>query len=110
MLMMISSFWLIFVLLTIWSIFSFMEKENQIMNSAFESGFESSQTSFIPFSVQYFMVSLVFLIFDLEIVLTLPIPISNDMIKSFMLSSLFMITLVIILFKEMKTSSIDWVK
>jgi NADH-ubiquinone oxidoreductase chain 3 len=41
--------------------------------SRFECGFERLEGSRTPFSLQFFLVSLVFLIFDVELVLLFPI-------------------------------------
>nr|WRK67388.1 NADH dehydrogenase subunit 3 [Pentidionis agamae] len=110
MLTLTSTILLITMLVISWMILSSFEKEKQTMNSPFESGFEGSSNSFIPFSSQYFMVALTFLIFDLEIMMTLPTPISSTMTKSTPIMSMFLMILTIMLILEMKMSSIEWVK
>lgn len=65
--------------------------------------------NFIPFNNQYFIVALIFLIFDLEIVLTILLPISLENYKSLLIVIIFLIALTILLLKELKTNSIEWV-
>nr|YP_001837109.1 NADH dehydrogenase subunit 3 [Walchia hayashii]BAG24165.1 NADH dehydrogenase subunit 3 [Walchia hayashii] len=107
---MMTTLMLMIMLITTWTIISPTEKENQTMNSPFESGFENFNSSFIPFSSQYFMIALVFLIFDLEIVMTLPMPQSTEKEKTTTMVSAFLVALMILMMKEMKISSTEWMK
>nr|QHR79582.1 NADH dehydrogenase subunit 3 [Brachionus rubens] len=58
--------------------------------SPYECGFEHHNVSRIPFSLRYFFLTLIFLLFDLEIVLMLFMP-------YVMLSSYFMLSLVLLM-------------
>lgn len=57
---------------------SFLLSEKAIINreeiSSFECGFEHHNVSRVPFSLRYFFLTLIFLLFDLEIVLMMFVP------------------------------------
>ena len=68
--------WLLLIalaLLVILKVFSFFISERVYLNreelSSYECGFEHHRISRVPFSFRYFLLTLVFLLFDLEIVL-----------------------------------------
>lgn len=48
-----------------------VEKEK---GSVYECGFESRKRARVPFSLQFFLIGVIFLIFDVEIVLIIPVP------------------------------------
>ena len=81
-------------------------------NRSFECGFDSLISSRVPFSIQFFFLAVLFLIFDVEIVLLIPIPLvlfisrwENSIIFCFF----FLIILLLGLFHEWKEGSLNWV-
>lgn len=91
------SFLLVFLL----KVVSYFLSEKVLLNREelrpYECGFEHHNVSRIPFSLRYFFLTLIFLLFDLEIVLILFIPYSLFSI-SFTLSMLILFIFLVILF------------
>nr|YP_009468678.1 NADH dehydrogenase subunit 3 [Atergatis integerrimus]AVA09737.1 NADH dehydrogenase subunit 3 [Atergatis integerrimus]AVE15428.1 NADH dehydrogenase subunit 3 [Atergatis integerrimus] len=80
-------------------------------NSPYECGFDPKGSARLPFSLRFFLIAVIFLIFDVEITLLLPIAsishISN--IFSYMVtSSLFLLILLLGLYYEWKQGALDW--
>nr|AUT77306.1 NADH dehydrogenase subunit 3 [Polyrhachis dives] len=84
--------------------------KNREKTSPFECGFDPLSKSRMPFSIQFFLISLIFLIFDIEIILLLPLPYLflyfNKM--SLLMSFFFLIILILGLLIEYLEQSIDW--
>ncbi|YP_002808595.1 NADH dehydrogenase subunit 3 (mitochondrion) [Tachypleus tridentatus] len=76
--------------------------------SPFECGFNPFSSSRIPFSLRFFLISIIFLIFDVEIALLLPIPFILLTKFSIFTFSLFMIILLIGLFHEWNEGALEW--
>jgi NADH-ubiquinone oxidoreductase chain 3 len=55
------------------SILAFKTTNNREKPSPFECGFNPFNSSRIPFSIRFFLIAIIFLIFDVEIALILPI-------------------------------------
>nr|QYF09538.1 NADH dehydrogenase subunit 3 [Haemaphysalis kolonini] len=80
--------------------------------SPFECGFDPFSFSRVPFSLKFFFIGIVFLIFDVEIIIILPYPLLliNKNISLFV--SFFVINLIILmgLIFEWKLGMLDWLK
>nr|YP_010329433.1 NADH dehydrogenase subunit 3 [Haemaphysalis kitaokai]UNO53877.1 NADH dehydrogenase subunit 3 [Haemaphysalis kitaokai] len=80
--------------------------------SPFECGFDPFSFSRVPFSLKFFFIGIIFLIFDVEIIIILPYPIFliNKNISLFV--SFFVINFIILmgLIFEWKLGMIDWLK
>nr|QTH79127.1 NADH dehydrogenase subunit 3 [Hemathlophorus sp.] len=80
-------------------------------NSPFECGFDPKGKSRIPFSIQFFLIAVIFLIFDVEIALMLPLILIMS-ISNFnswlMLTSYFIFILLIGLYYEWNFGALNW--
>nr|YP_010267390.1 NADH dehydrogenase subunit 3 [Neoperla bimaculata]UIF93990.1 NADH dehydrogenase subunit 3 [Neoperla bimaculata] len=98
----------VIVLASILSKKSIIDREK---SSPFECGFDPKNSSRLPFSLRFFLIAVIFLIFDVEIALLLPLilvlPHSNLMIW-FYISSLFLIILLAGLYYEWKQGALQW--
>nr|QKJ80215.1 NADH dehydrogenase subunit 3 [Florometra sp. BMK-2020] len=80
--------------------------------SPYECGFDPLNSARVPFSFRFFLVAILFLLFDLEIALLFPLPYSfsfllNHLVVIF-LSSFFLILLTLGLFYEWLEGGLDW--
>nr|YP_010974609.1 NADH dehydrogenase subunit 3 [Pomacea aulanieri]WNR57062.1 NADH dehydrogenase subunit 3 [Pomacea aulanieri] len=87
---------------------SVMDREKK---SAFECGFDPISSARSPFSLRFFLLAIIFLIFDVEIVLLFPVLSSIGF--SFNLSTnlgvyVFLLVLVMGLLYEWNEGSLDW--
>nr|YP_009170625.1 NADH dehydrogenase subunit 3 [Phlebotomus chinensis]YP_011009216.1 NADH dehydrogenase subunit 3 [Phlebotomus sichuanensis]ALF07241.1 NADH dehydrogenase subunit 3 [Phlebotomus chinensis]WPV76907.1 NADH dehydrogenase subunit 3 [Phlebotomus sichuanensis]WPV76920.1 NADH dehydrogenase subunit 3 [Phlebotomus sichuanensis]WPV76933.1 NADH dehydrogenase subunit 3 [Phlebotomus sichuanensis]WPV76946.1 NADH dehydrogenase subunit 3 [Phlebotomus sichuanensis] len=93
---------------------SFLSKKTIIdreKSSPFECGFDPKTTSRIPFSLQFYLIGIIFLIFDIEIALLLPMILSFQISNIFpwlMTSLLFLLILIIGLFHEWYQGALNW--
>nr|YP_010632185.1 NADH dehydrogenase subunit 3 [Cybister brevis]WBP62299.1 NADH dehydrogenase subunit 3 [Cybister brevis] len=89
---------------------TFMDREK---NSPFECGFDPLNSSRLPFSLQFFLIGVIFLIFDVEIALLFPmimiLKISN-LLYTFNLTLFFIIILLIGLYHEWNQGALNWTK
>nr|QHQ98553.1 NADH dehydrogenase subunit 3 [Parasitus wangdunqingi] len=88
---------------------TFMDKEK---TTPFECGFDPYLMTRTPFSLRFFKIAIIFLIFDIEIVLILPLPLINSsMNPMFLMSSLSIIFIILAgLLYEWQQGSLDWMK
>nr|YP_010414772.1 NADH dehydrogenase subunit 3 [Mocis undata]URT60126.1 NADH dehydrogenase subunit 3 [Mocis undata] len=87
---------------------SFTDREK---SSPFECGFDPKSSARIPFSLHFFLITVIFLIFDVEIALIFPIIPLFKMVN-FMLwtkiSFFFLIILIIGLYHEWNQNMLNW--
>ncbi len=78
--------------------------------SAYECGFEAFEDSRIKFDVRYYLVAILFIIFDLEIAFLFPWAVSLDTIGLFGLLSMavFLGILVVGFIFEWKKGALEW--
>nr|YP_009158237.1 NADH dehydrogenase subunit 3 [Papilio demoleus]AKN78916.1 NADH dehydrogenase subunit 3 [Papilio demoleus] len=87
---------------------SFMDREK---SSPFECGFDPKSSARIPFSLHFFLITVIFLIFDVEIALIFPMIYSFNLVNFFSMmkiSFFFLIMLLIGLYHEWNQNMLNW--
>ena len=80
--------------------------------SQFECGFSPKFNARLPFTLRFFLIAIIFIIFDVELVLIFPFLIKIFSINIFyilLLISIFLLILILGLFHEWNQGSLDWV-
>nr|AND96334.1 NADH deshydrogenase subunit 3 [Onitis alexis] len=101
------------ILMTLSSILSkktFMDREK---SSPFECGFDPKSSARMPFSLQFFLIAMIFLIFDVEITLLIPLILImkiSHLLNFSMVAAFFLIILLLGLYHEWNQGALDWVK
>nr|YP_010034218.1 NADH dehydrogenase subunit 3 [Monochamus sparsutus]QOW83757.1 NADH dehydrogenase subunit 3 [Monochamus sparsutus] len=99
---------LLVILLNLISKKSFSDREK---SSPFECGFDPKNPARLPFSLQFFLIAVIFLIFDVEITLLFPLIMTLNISNIFnymMITSFFIMILIIGLFHEWNQGALDW--
>nr|YP_010954803.1 NADH dehydrogenase subunit 3 [Hemisodorcus donckieri]WMW30188.1 NADH dehydrogenase subunit 3 [Hemisodorcus donckieri] len=80
-------------------------------SSPFECGFDPKSSPRLPFSLQFFLIAVIFLIFDVEIALLIPLISIMKMSKIFFfwnISFFFIIILLAGLYHEWNQGALEW--
>nr|YP_010418341.1 NADH dehydrogenase subunit 3 [Cuspidaria undata]USF19210.1 NADH dehydrogenase subunit 3 [Cuspidaria undata] len=82
-------------------------------NSSYECGFEPMKTARIPFSLRFFMLAVIFLVFDVEIALLFPllsvVKIGQLSVFLYFSGSMFLVVLLLGLIHEWNEGSLNWI-
>nr|YP_009948018.1 NADH dehydrogenase subunit 3 [Anthalia sp. YD3030]QOH97186.1 NADH dehydrogenase subunit 3 [Anthalia sp. YD3030] len=87
---------------------TFIDREK---SSPFECGFDPKSSSRLPFSLRFFLIAIIFLIFDVEIALILPMIIIfnfSNIIMWMFTSMIFILILILGLYHEWNQGALNW--
>nr|ALO76454.1 NADH deshydrogenase subunit 3 [Asthenopholis sp. AST01] len=87
---------------------SFMDREKA---SPFECGFDPKSPARLPFSLQFFLIAVIFLIFDVEITLLIPLILTikiSNMTNYLMIAMFFLLILLLGLYHEWNQGALNW--
>nr|QWB85683.1 NADH dehydrogenase subunit 3 [Orsodacne cerasi] len=80
-------------------------------SSPFECGFDPKSSARLPFSLQFFLIAVIFLIFDVEITLLLPMILTmkiSNMINYSLVVIFFMVILLMGVYHEWNQGALNW--
>ncbi len=86
------------------------KNSNKEKNSAYECGFEAFDDAHMKFDVRFYLVAILFIIFDLEIAFLFPWAIVLDKIGAFGLVSMFLFLFILVIgfIYEWKKGALEW--
>nr|YP_010878914.1 NADH dehydrogenase subunit 3 [Batracomorphus allionii]WHE42566.1 NADH dehydrogenase subunit 3 [Batracomorphus allionii] len=116
MLIMIFCMMINIILVTLITMITFIFKKKKMkLNkmSPFECGFNSMTSKRMPFSIHFFSICMLFLIFDIEVIIIMPLIMSMkfSVMKYWLTTSILLIIILILgLYHEWKNGMLKWTK
>nr|NP_852169.1 NADH dehydrogenase subunit 3 [Lepidopsocidae sp. RS-2001]AAK55294.2 NADH dehydrogenase subunit 3 [Lepidopsocidae sp. RS-2001] len=92
---------------------SYKTIEDQEKMSPFECGFDPMKSSRMPFSLRFFLITIIFLIFDVEITFILPMILNfnkSNMLLWIFIIFVFILILILGLLHEWNQGALEWSK
>nr|YP_009918125.1 NADH dehydrogenase subunit 3 [Torleya nepalica]QLP89027.1 NADH dehydrogenase subunit 3 [Torleya nepalica] len=99
------------VVMSLASLLSKKDINDREKSTPFECGFDPSSSSRLPFSLRFFLIAMIFLIFDVEIALLLPLALTINSTPNmwwFAIASSFIFILLIGLYHEWSQGALNW--
>nr|YP_009694513.1 NADH dehydrogenase subunit 3 [Eurydema oleracea]QEI26498.1 NADH dehydrogenase subunit 3 [Eurydema oleracea] len=99
------------IVMSMCTLISKSSSKDQEKSSPFECGFDPKSSARSPFSIQFFLIAVLFLIFDIEIAIMLPIILTMkwSMSSTWIITILlFIIILIIGLYHEWNNGVLKW--
>nr|YP_010987578.1 NADH dehydrogenase subunit 3 [Bledius obscurus]WON65984.1 NADH dehydrogenase subunit 3 [Bledius obscurus] len=88
---------------------TFLDREK---NSPFECGFDPKNSARLPFSLHFFLIAIIFLIFDVEITLLIPFILTSKIsnLSNFLFIFIFFILILLMgLYHEWHQGALNWI-
>nr|ARH53746.1 NADH dehydrogenase subunit 3 [Calomicrus pinicola] len=99
---------ILMILLNMISKKTFYDREK---SSPFECGFDPKTSARLPFSLHFFLIGIIFLIFDVEITLLLPLILTlkiSNLTNYSMILSFFIVILLMGVYHEWNQGALNW--
>nr|AXS66186.1 NADH dehydrogenase subunit 3 [Tenebrionoidea sp. 1 KM-2017] len=98
-------------LLIVLNLISKKSSQDREKNSPFECGFDPKSSSRLPFSLHFFLIAVIFLIFDVEITLLFPLILTfktSNILTYLPVMFSFILILLIGLYHEWNQGALNW--
>lgn len=99
------------LVLVIGLLMSYRRYKDREKSRPFECGFDPKRSARIPFSTRFFLLAVIFLVFDIEIAIILPAPLLSSFSMNYELITgfiPFIIILILGLLHEWREGSLNW--
>lgn len=85
-------------------------RPDPIKNETYESGVETIGDTWVQFRAQYYLIGLIFLIFDVEVIFLFPIAVAYQGLSFFSViaAATFVVILILGLFLEWQKGALEW--
>ena len=101
----------VFLVITLAYIIGYRINLDREKSSPFECGFDPKSSARISFSLRFFLLAVIFLIFDIEIIFFFPVPfivVSGSRVSIIIIIILALLVLILGLLHEWREGSLDW--
>nr|AML25607.1 NADH dehydrogenase subunit 3 [Staphylinidae sp. BMNH 1274668] len=101
-----------FIMMLISTMISKKTFSDREKNSPFECGFDPKNSARLPFSLHFFLIAIIFLIFDIELTLLIPFIMMFKIMNWFnylYILLMFLFILLVGLFHELNQGALNWI-
>ena len=94
----------------LWATFSAPRRPDEVKNDIYESGVETIGDTWVQFRAQYYLIGLVFVVFDVEALFLFPIAVAYQQLELFaVIAAIFFIILLVIgLLYDWRKGALEW--